>query len=128
MESHIQTDLFRFYDVVSAQVPELVWAFHVPNGGHRHVAVARQLKAQGVKRGVPDVLLPIASRQWIGLAIELKHGKNKETPEQLVWLHHLQTQNWCCVVSRNWTHAAAVTLSYLGHDPARFGLTDTVVL
>lgn len=29
----------------------------IPNGGHRHVAVARKLKAEGVKAGVPDVVL-----------------------------------------------------------------------
>lgn len=29
--------------------------FHIPNGGFRHPAEAKHLKAQGVKAGVPDL-------------------------------------------------------------------------
>ena len=35
---------------------KIAW-FHPPNGGHRNVIVGRKLKAQGVKRGVPDVMI-----------------------------------------------------------------------
>src|SRR5690554_7178377 len=32
-------------------------SWHTPNGGHRNVVVASKLKAQGVKRGVPDIVI-----------------------------------------------------------------------
>ena len=34
--------------------------YHVPNGGHRHKKVAEKLKDQGVKAGIPDLVLPMA--------------------------------------------------------------------
>ena len=46
--------------------------FHVPNGGHRVKAVAAKLKAQGVKAGIPDLVLPMARGGLFGLYIEFK--------------------------------------------------------
>ena len=34
--------------------------FAIPNGGHRHPAVAAKLKAEGATPGVPDLFIP----QW----------------------------------------------------------------
>ncbi len=66
----------------------LLWC-HIPNGGHRHKAVAAKLKAQGVKPGVPDNFIfdpPLTRRFSIassrpsgfperGVAIELKRPR-----------------------------------------------------
>jgi hypothetical protein len=123
LESHTQSSLFDFYERFSGRYPELNYAFHVPNGGHRHIAVARQLRAQGVKRGVPDVLLPCARKQYIGLAIELKHGRNRTSSDQNDWIEFLRIQDWYVLVTNDWQHAAAITLLYLGHNPADCGLT-----
>ena len=38
-------------------LPDDVFWFHVPNGGQRQNAIARQLSAMGVKAGVPDLCL-----------------------------------------------------------------------
>lgn len=79
----------------------LLW-FHTPNGGHRHMSVAKKLKRQGVKSGVPDFLIPLlqpSSRP--GAAIELKRikgprggSKSKVSPEQRQWLHWLSLCGW----------------------------------
>jgi len=37
--------------------------FHVPNGGHRHKLGGDQAEEQGVKAGVPDLVLPMARRR-----------------------------------------------------------------
>ena len=56
-----------------ARMPEVAdLIFHVPNGGHRVKAVAAKLKAQGVKAGIPDLVLPMARGGFIGLYIEFK--------------------------------------------------------
>lgn len=39
--------------------PALKWLYHTPNGGKRRNIVAAKLKAEGVKTGVPDYLLPV---------------------------------------------------------------------
>lgn len=52
------------------EVADLI--FHVPNGGHRVKAVAAKLKAQGVKAGIPDLVLPMARGGFFGLYIEFK--------------------------------------------------------
>ena len=36
-------------------IPDLDLLHAIPNGGHRNKATAGRLKAEGVKRGVPDI-------------------------------------------------------------------------
>lgn len=51
------------------------WA--VPNGGHRNIGVARKLKSEGVKAGVPDITI-IHDGKYYG--IEVKKPKT-QTPK-----------------------------------------------
>lgn len=44
---------------VAYPVPELRWLHAIPNGGYRDKVTAGKLKAEGVKRGIPDVFLPL---------------------------------------------------------------------
>jgi hypothetical protein len=56
--------------------------FAVPNGGHRSKTQGGKLKAEGVKRGVSDILLLLPARGYNFLCIEMKHGTNKQDEEQ----------------------------------------------
>lgn len=143
LEGIAQTNLFRFYNHIAGQIPEVEWAFHVPNGGHRHISVAAQLKQQGVKAGVPDILIPVPSivlmdtktaalytqanrlkapMNYIGLAIELKVGTNRPSNEQKRWQARFQQSGWRAVVCYGWEAAATETLMYFGQDLAKFTL------
>ena len=87
----------------------VLWC-HVPNGGARNAAEGGKLKAQGVKTGVPDVLIfdvPPGCPRVHGIAIELKRPKGahggragKPTDAQLRWLEDLSNHHWltrvCC--------------------------------
>lgn len=77
---------------------------HVPNGGDRNVIVARKLKLQGVKRGVPDILIfdsPPSNPDFKGVAIELKRRKGgKVGPYQAKWLDRLERRKWYVSVCR----------------------------
>lgn len=55
--------------------------FHVPNGEHRHIAVAKKLQRMGVLPGVADFLCFTPTRK---IAIELKDkdGTQKENQEK----------------------------------------------
>lgn len=94
-ESQLQRAVARVLDASG-----LLWC-HVPNGGQRHPAVAKKLKAEGVKRGVPDVLVFEVCRGSAsdlsfcdGLALELKVGRNKPTAAQVEWHERLRKNGW----------------------------------
>ena len=72
---------------------------HVPNGGARHPATGAKMKKQGVKPGVPDVLIFDHVGICNGVAIELKRqkgGKLRET--QVEWLDKLDARGWYTTV------------------------------
>jgi len=75
---------------------------HCPNEGKRNVVNGARLKASGMKKGCPDILIfdPIPDSEWVGVAIELKSSKGgKLSKEQQEWLDALSERNWltrCC--------------------------------
>lgn len=72
---------------------------HVPNGGHRHIATAKRMKAQGVKAGYPDLLIDIPAGGYHGLRIELKRDKGGRLSDlQKTWLDRLTEQGYRAVV------------------------------
>ena len=59
-EHQEQAALFRWAWFAQVKHPALALLYAIPNGGHRHKAVAARMKAEGVKAGVPDLCLPVA--------------------------------------------------------------------
>ena len=75
---------------------KFLWC-HVPNGGHRRKVVAASLKRQGVKSGVPDVLIFAPTRA----AIELKRKSGGSvSANQRKWLDALGNAGWETYVAR----------------------------
>ena len=99
-ESGHQEALFNWAAYRTGLMPELQYMYHVPNGGKRDAATAVALKRQGVKAGVPDIMLPAARAGYHGLYIELKAGKNTTTKKQKEWLEYQRQQSGyyqhCC--------------------------------
>lgn len=89
-----QAALFQWAHYQQSITPELAMLYAIPNGGHRHKAVAAKMKAEGVKSGVLDVCLPVARQGYHGLYIEMKYGRNKPTPEQQEWARRLTEQGY----------------------------------
>lgn len=117
-----QKTLFEFLALIESQEPKLQYMFHVPNGGHRHPAVAAQMKSAGVKRGVPDILFPMCFGEYNGLAIELKAGINRTTKDQVVWLDVLEKEGWKVAVCYGWVNAAIEIVKYIGKNPETYNL------
>lgn len=70
--------------------------FSVPNGGHRHPAVAAKMKATGVVKGVPDLFVP-AWHLWI----EMKRTKGGSlSQEQKDWRDYLQSVGYWVIVGK----------------------------
>jgi len=97
--------------------PELRWLFAVPNGGWRAKRTAAAMKAEGVKPGVPDYLLPVGRGGYVGLAIELKTATGRPRPEQRAWLAHLEGQGWHAVIARGWEQAWDAVRDYMALEP-----------
>ena len=118
-----QAALFRWAALNRKKHPELALMFAIPNGGHRHISVARRLKAEGVKAGVPDIFLPVKHQAYFtegdvpnyhGLFIEMKAGKNTPTPAQVWWHEHLRDSGYCVEVCYGWEEAVKLIKQYLG--------------
>ena len=114
-ESGHQEALFSWAGYNMGRMPELEYMHHVPNGGKRDRATAVALKRQGVKAGVPDIVLPAARAGYHGLYIELKAGKNTTTENQRRWLEYLRQQGYYTAVCYGWQKAAELIERYLLH-------------
>lgn len=99
---------------VRAIAPELRWMFHTPNGGKRDGITAGQMRALGVKPGVPDLLMPVPSGPNPGLALEFKSATGRASPEQDEWMQHLRDRaGWMVLLVRSAEEARAAVMHYL---------------
>lgn len=103
----------RAVRMAEAGKPELRLLFAVPNGGDRNTIVAAKMKAEGVRPGVPDYLMPVPRGGYIGLAIELKSLTGYASREQKAWIEALREQGWRAEVCRGWEAAWRVVNDYL---------------
>lgn len=117
MSEHIiQANFVKWVRYNEKRLPLLRLGFAVPNGGHRDIRVAAKMKAEGVRRGVPDWMLPVPAFGFCGLAIEFKTATGRLTPEQQEFLDLLTRVGWLCVVCRDWQAAAKSVDDYLRNE------------
>ena len=108
-----QVALVRWFDLQHKDLRGRLVA--IPNGGDRHPAVAAKLKAEGVRKGYPDLQLLVPASGYHGLLIELKRVKGgRVEPEQADWLEWLAAQGYRAEVCRGADQARAVITDYLG--------------
>lgn len=108
--------LMRAVRLHEAHWPELRLFHAIPNGGHRSRRTAGAMKAEGVRRGVPDYCLPVARGGFHGLYIELKNATGRASLEQRQWIADLTEQGYRAVVVRQWEAAWDELRSYLAAD------------
>lgn len=88
-EHQIQCAFIEWVRIVqNNKWPELNLIYAIPNGGHRHPAVAAKLKAEGVLAGVPDLHLPVARGTWHSLYLETKRPGETQSAAQkeIAWM------------------------------------------
>lgn len=93
--------------------PELALLHHIKNettGGAAEVAAD---KAMGVKKGVPDLCLPVARGGFHGLYIEMKTPSGKASAAQRWWVTRLTEQGYRAVVCHGYDAAVAELCWYL---------------
>lgn len=115
LESKHQIAVFKWsrQPSVRARWPELALLYHIKNEtaeGAARVAIDRSL---GVKKGVPDLFLPVARGKYHGLYIEMKNESGNASQEQEWWGERLLSQGYMWEVCRGWKHAVRVLEWYL---------------
>ena len=89
-ESDEQISLFAWAELNKGRYPELKLLNGSMNGVRLTIGQAVKAKRCGMKKGYPDLFLPVKRGEHNGLFIELKVGENKPSPEQLEWAEQLR--------------------------------------
>lgn len=114
LETEEQQNLFQWARLMEGKYPELRLLHHIPNGGLRNKPVAVRLTAEGVRRGVPDICLPVARGDYHGLYVELKRIKGSKTSdEQEEWIDLLNKNGYRAEICFGFDEARRVIEGYL---------------
>ena len=129
-EHQEQVALFKWAEYAVGRWPVLELLYAIPNGGLRpakertdkrgrrvrYSVEAQKLRAEGVKTGVPDICLPVASGVFHGLYIEMKTRTGSPSEVQCRWIAALIRQGYRAEICHGWEQARAVIEDYL--EPA----------
>ncbi|PIJ43353.1 VRR-NUC domain-containing protein [Tatumella sp. OPLPL6] len=110
-EHYSQVRYFDYFERFHPDVYDLIHA--TPNGGYRTEKAGAEMRAEGQKKGYPDISLDSAQQGFYGLRIEMKYGKNSLTAEQKIWRERLEGQGYKYVECRSTEEAISVTLDYM---------------
>jgi hypothetical protein len=72
------------------------------------------MKAEGVKRGVPDIIVPFPQPGYTSLAIEMKFHPKKQSPEQKQYQAILEQAGWLYVLAYSCKEAILAVGQYIG--------------
>ena len=113
-ESAEQKALFCWCALNKHIHPELAWIFSIPNGGRRDLITGARLKAEGLKKGVPDLFLPTPRLPHCGLFLEMKRKSvGRVQDNQNEWIAYLNKAGYLATVCYGWEEARTVILTYL---------------
>lgn len=117
LEHQEQAALFQWASVEARRDPRLLLLNASQNGLRASSAqMAKRAKDCGMKKGFPDVFLPVAAGGWHGLFIEMKRkgGVNSDVKkEQQEWISELRHHGYKAEVAFGWEHAVSIITAYL---------------
>ena len=108
-----QQMVFEWAATMEYLYPCLRLMYHVPNEGKRTKSAGAKMKRLGLKKGVPDICLPVARGGFHGLYIELKAVGGKPTKEQCEYLDALRSEGYFVALCVGREEAQALILAYL---------------
>ncbi len=93
--------------------PELAGLFAIPNGLQMSIGLRVKANKQGIKGGVPDLMLAVARGIYHGLFIEMKDFGKKPSDVQLKWHSYLLGQGYQVKVCYGHLQAIDVLRDYI---------------
>lgn len=111
-EADIQADFFEKVKLFFPGLPNKL-LFAVPNGGSRNKIEAKNMKRQGIKTGVADVILLIPRRGYASLCLEFKTATGRQSDEQKEFQRQAEACGSKYVVVRSVGQAIGAVKEYL---------------
>ena len=103
----------RLFDDMERHYPEIYEMLAaIPNGGIRDDQTASNMRAEGLKRGYPDMTLDVPRGIYPALKIEMKSSTGYVRAEQKEWHHRLRCHGNCVVVCYGYEAAKSALLEY----------------
>lgn len=114
-EREEQTALMQWAQSQERHYPPLAKLIAFPNGmAASSIVEARRMKAQGMKPGVPDLILPFPCGGKAGLWIEMKRRDGgRLSSDQRIWLDYLNEVGYHAAVAKGWEDASKIIIDYL---------------
>ena len=113
-ESRSQQALIAWWNVACKNYGLPAWSlFAIPNGGRRDVLTGVFMKKEGVRSGIPDLMLCVPRNGKAGLFVEMKTEKGVLSPEQRAVHPILKDLGYAVEVCRSTRDAVNVIEAYL---------------
>lgn len=122
-ETDIQKAVIKWTQqaAVRRRFPDLKMMYHIPNERLCSGRQGMELKRMGVKKGVPDLCLPVPSNGFHGLFVELKTKTGKPSDEQIWWISELQSRGYMTAICYSYEEAINTLISYLSGKDGKNG-------
>ena len=72
--------------------------YHIANEGKRTYYTGNLLRKAGMRKGVPDLCIPLPRGKYHGFYIEMKSKSGKVTKEQIQWLKLLKNNGYATAI------------------------------
>ena len=108
-----QVEIFQQAAQLQAKYPELALLNASLNGLKLPIGLAVKAKRSGMRKGMPDLHLPVPRGGYYGLFIELKAGRNQATREQAAWIEALNSMGYYACVRWGVRDTVDVIIDYL---------------
>ena len=116
-EHEMQTAFIQWALISEPDFPQFKYLYSIPNAA---ASQSKQLVAEGVKSGVPDLHLAWPSGRFHSLYIEFKSGTYKLSDTQLVWRKRLEDVGHFVGVCRSLDSAKNLIVLYV-KNPEKLG-------
>jgi hypothetical protein len=114
-ESFEQETTFKWARANQIKFPDLQLLNGSLNGFKLSTGQAVKAKKQGMRKGYPDISLPVPKNHWHGLFIEMKkENGGSVSKEQRTWINKLLDNGYYAVVCRGHKEAIETIKIYLG--------------
>lgn len=112
-EQKEQIVFFQYLELAHKKYVDV--CFSIPNEGIRTGIQLFIMCKAGLTPGVPDVFCAIPNKNYHGLFIEFKYGKNKLSPSQSRMIPLLEAMGYQCNVCYSADEAISVFKDYLSN-------------
>lgn len=116
LEHHLHTSCMAYCEMQGMLWTELNAIYAIPNQGKRSYQTGGRFKSEGLKKGMPDVHLPVARRMYHSLYVEFKAPGKKPRKSQLDKMDMLYSHNNLVYTIDNYYDFVELVTWYLGHE------------